>query len=455
MRPSIRLPTLAMVAITGLALTLIGPVTASARTAPGRAAAPAPLWVTRQNPPRGVQNFQVAADPNGSAVFAVGTTGGLRGAIVALDPATGAPLWHDTYTAKRRSWFSAVAVSPGGGTVYVTGRGTADPARSPAGLTVAYDAATGAILWAASLGRAAGPNAAIAVSPDGSAVFVTGDSHTVGYDAATGAQLWYAPGSDAFSAASPGGIAVSPDGSAVFVAGTAYLDPTGDRMAFSTTAYRAGTGARLWHAQYNVVKGNSEALGLAAGPDGVYVTGLTTLPATQAQQCATVAYNPATGARLWVRDFGDPKVSNAGFAVAVSPDGSKVFVTGASGVTGSTYDSSMQTLAYDAATGTSLWTARWGDAPGSQGNAGGAVVVSPDGSTVYVAGGRYLPGTNGQPQFATAAYDSATGARRWAALYGTPGQYNVATSLAVSLDSSKIFVTGESGNDAMTLAYNS
>lgn len=81
--------------------------------------------------------------------------------------------------------------------------------------------------------------------------------------------------------------------------------------------------------------------------------------------------------------------------------------------------------------------------------------MSPDGSTVYVAGARFLPGTNGQPQFATAAYDSATGTRRWAALYGTPGQYNVAVSIAVSPDSSKVFVTGESGNDAMTLAYNS
>jgi outer membrane protein assembly factor BamB len=455
MRPSIRLPRLAMVAITGLALTLPGTAAALAGTAPHRAASPAPLWVTRQDPPRGVQNFQMAASPTGSAVFAVGVTGAFRGVIVALDPATGAALWHDTYTAKRRSWFSAVAVSPDGGTVYVTGKATSDPARSPTGLTVAYNAATGAIRWAESLSRSASPNAAVAVSPDGSAVFVTGDSQTVAYDAATGAKLWYAPGSDSFVAASPGGLAVSPGGSAVFVAGTAYLGPTGHRMAFSTTAYSAGTGARLWHAQYNVVKGNSEAFGLAAGTDGVYVTGFTTLPLTETQQCATVAYDPVTGARLWVRDHGNPKVSNAGFAVAVSPDGSKVFVTGASGDTSSTYDSSMQTLAYDAATGTSLWTARWGDAPGSGGNAGGDVVVSPDGSTVFVAGDRYLPGTAGQPQFATAAYDSATGTRRWAALYGTPGTYNVATSLAVSPDGSKVFVTGESGNDAMTLAYNS
>ena len=66
--------------------------------------------------------------------------------------------------------------------------------------------------------------AGLAVSPDGSRVFVTGDMYhqstggklrTVAYDASTGAQLWSSdgPGSDSRATA----LRVSPDGSTVFV----------------------------------------------------------------------------------------------------------------------------------------------------------------------------------------------------------------------------------------------
>ena len=71
---------------------------------------------------------------------------------------------------------------------------------------------------------------ALGVSPDGSEVFVTGwgsgsrrtreDIATVAYDAETGTRRWTSsyegPGSDQVSA-----LAVSPDGSEVFVTGVA------------------------------------------------------------------------------------------------------------------------------------------------------------------------------------------------------------------------------------------
>jgi outer membrane protein assembly factor BamB len=82
---------------------------------------------------------------------------------------------------------NAVAVSPDGGTVYVTGSST------NAGLsheydTFAYDAATGAVVWQ----RGYSPKhndayaTAIGVSPDGGTVFVTG------YSAAWGTLADYA-----------------------------------------------------------------------------------------------------------------------------------------------------------------------------------------------------------------------------------------------------------------------
>jgi outer membrane protein assembly factor BamB len=92
---------------------------------------------------------------------------------VAYNAATGAQLWVQRYNGPGNgddgAW--SVAVSPGGGTVYVTG----DSAGSYA--TVAYNAATGAQLWAR---RYTGPAnsdgvvaSSMAVSPGGP-VFVTG-----------------------------------------------------------------------------------------------------------------------------------------------------------------------------------------------------------------------------------------------------------------------------------------
>lgn len=70
-------------------------------------------------------------------------------------------------------------------------------------------------------------------------------------------------------------------------------------------------------------------------PDGstVVVTGSDTssLATHQHLQYATLAYNSGTGARLWLARFGDAALGDSlASATAVSPDGSKVFVTGMS-----------------------------------------------------------------------------------------------------------------------------
>src|SRR5262249_8114395 len=126
----------------------------------------------------------------------------------------------------------------------------------------------------------------------------------------------------------------------------------------------------------------------------------------------------AGGAQLWISTL------RAGFAnaEAVSPDGSKVYVTGESG----------STVAYDAATGVRVWGAFHARAPFS------SVAVSPDGGTVYVLGeiGRKI-------NFLTVAYDAATGAKRWQATYNGPANdSDFPTKVAVSGDGSKVFVTG-------------
>jgi DNA-binding beta-propeller fold protein YncE len=118
---------------------------------------------------------------------------------------------------------------------------------------VAYNAATGARLWAARFeGHSADIPHALAVSPSGDKVFVTGGMGepsmcgTVAYRASTGAQLWRAhyvgePHLVGWCTS----VAVSPNGAQVFVTGTTIsYDSTG--FDYVTIAYRTDTGKRLW-----------------------------------------------------------------------------------------------------------------------------------------------------------------------------------------------------------------
>jgi outer membrane protein assembly factor BamB len=89
---------------------------------------------------------------------------------MAVNPATGAALWQTRYTGTPDSGFSDVAVSPDGSMVFASG--TSEPTRGPFNaLTVAFNATTGAILWTAGLGTLS-PVDGLAVSLGGTAVFV-------------------------------------------------------------------------------------------------------------------------------------------------------------------------------------------------------------------------------------------------------------------------------------------
>jgi hypothetical protein len=82
-----------------------------------------------------------------------------------------------------------------------------------------------------------------------------------------------------------------------------------------------------------------------------------------------------------------------------------------------------------------------------------AVAVSPNGNTVYVTGrGSYTPsGTDIVTyEYATVAYDGATGAQRWVSRYQGPGHLDRAASLAVAPAADAVYVTGESLGDIST-----
>ena len=330
-------------------------------------------------------------------------------------------------------------------------------------------AGPGAQLWAKLYngpGNSSSQAFSVTTSPDGSTVYVTGgsgdngtaDYTTVAYNAATGAQRWvsrYNGGVTAFS------VAVSPDGSTVFVTGYSAAG-TQSGFDYATVAYNAATGAQRWAKLYSGL-GNEggQAFWLAVSPDGktVFVTGASGVANNDAEDYATVAYNAATGAQRWAKRYNGPGNSNDyAESVAVSPTGNEVFVTGYSAAgPQSSYD--YATVAYSAATGAQLWAKRY-DGPGHNDDVAESVAVSPTGGTVYVTG--YSDGVNLQPDYATVAYNTATGARLWVSRYNIPNNTAGAVAFSVTVSpSGTVFVTGEthpsstSNWEYATIAYHS
>ena len=382
----------------------------------------------------------------------------------------GAQLWVKTYNGAANLYDApnALGVSPGGTRVFVTGYSQGSTTGNNYA-TVAYDASTGGKLWARHYngsGNAGDEAQALGVSPDGSTVFVTGfsfgstsriDYATVAYDASTGTTLWvkrYDSSDDEARA-----LEVSPDGATVFVTGASYGSTTS--LDYATVAYDASTGGKLWVRRYNgPLNSHDEANALDVSPDGssVFVTGYS-YGKTQRADYATVAYDASTGVKLWVSRYREPSNENeepAGAqAVAVSPDGSSVFVTGRN--RSLTTSNDYATVAYDASSGAKLWARRYSPTADSQDGAA-ALVVSPDGSSVFVTGSSGIP--PGLSDYATVAYDATTGAKLWARRYNGPANYvDFAKAVGISPDGSSVFVTGSSAgtnggySDYATIAY--
>jgi DNA-binding beta-propeller fold protein YncE len=429
------------------------------------------LWTQRYNGIASKIDYanSLAVSPDGSNVFVTGASWGSGSrydyATVAYDAAGGVQ-WAQRYDGPASSYDNAnsLAASPDGSKVFVTGYSIGSVTDYDYA-TIAYDAATGSVLWGkrySAPGNRDDIADSVAVSPDGSKVFVTGQSRglgtsldyaTIAYDAATGGVLWgkryNGPGN---SYDRPFSLAVSPGGSEVLVTGESI--GSGTDYDYATIAYDAATGGVLWGKRYNG-PGNSSDSGssVAVTPDGskVIVTGSTGF----FSDYATIAYDAASGGALWTKRYDGPGGSyDVPLSLAVSPDGSKAFVTGRSTGAGTDYD--YATIAYDTATGGALWTKRY-DGPGTDTDYAYSVGVSPDGSQAFVTGVSNGSGTFSD--YATIAYDAATGGVLWTQRYDGPGNGgDGACCLAVSPDGSMVFITGGSAGsgtfeDYGTIAY--
>jgi DNA-binding beta-propeller fold protein YncE len=242
----------------------------------------------------------------------------------------------------------------------------------------------------------------------------------------------------------PHATATSPDGTKVFVAGSSD-GPAGQGKNYTTIAYNPSTGAQLWVATYtSTVNGapvqfDDVANAIAVSPDGtqVYVTG------QSHGAFATIAYNTTTGAAVWTSLH---TAAGPATALTVSPDGSTVFVTGdgTNPTPGAPYD--YATVAYDAATGTTLWYSTW-NGTSNMNDYARAITVTPDGSRVVVTGYNQVPAYN--DEYVTIAYQATTGAQLWVsrfnAVEGQTYSPDQAYSMAMSPDGSFVAVTGAGG----------
>jgi hypothetical protein len=400
----------------------------------------------------------VVLSPDNSRIYITGYSPGNGTAndyaTIAYDATTGAPIWTARYDSPGH-WFDNgkyLALSPDGTRLFVTGDSNADGSDSNYDfLTIAYDAATGEQLWVARYDFNSGQEevSAIAVSPDGTRVYITGGSQvaetnwdyaTIAYDAATGAQLWVARHDGTamdFDVAKA--LVLSPDGSRVYVTGGSDSGIPGVLFLgqdFVTLAYDSTTGLQLWIATYSPsLNGFDTAQAIALSPDGtrVYVAGQSVgTDVNLSSDYAVVAYDSSNGLQQWAGRYDGPAQKDEQLtALAVSHDGARVFVTGASQT--QTTDNDYATVAFDAATGSQLWVATY-DGPGHGFDAAEAIVVSPDNSTVYItgsvdagapAGAGISPDSYVQnSDWATIAYDAATGAQKWIARLDGPAHGN-------------------------------
>ena len=166
---------------------------------------------------------------------------------------------------------------------------------------------------------------------------------------------------------------------------------------------------------------------------------LAAVPAAPAGAAAG-AKRAAAGAQLWVARYnGQANGGDFAYSMAVSPGGGSVFVTGGSDggpATGDDY----ATAAYSAATGGQLWVSRYSGA-GDHADVARSVAVSPGGSRVFVTG--YSAGGTGSGDYATVAYSAAAGKQQWVSRYNGPASlYDAACCVAVSPAGTAVFVTG-------------
>lgn len=415
-------------------------------------------WVRWYHAPYNGMDFgtALALDPQGNVIVASkneGSEGNFDVAILKYNPA-GELLWESRYDGPACDWDypRTVAVDPRGN-VYTAGASINLVAEERDMLTLKYSP-DGELLWTA---RHAGPShdwdeaTDIALDDSGN-VYVTGWEScidllcryvTIKYDSA-GNEQWaatYQEKPDPFDRA--WAIAVAPDGSRIFVTGESARETGGYDLA--TVCY-SRDGNEKWVARVNGGKGTAIA---PDGAGGVYVGGRS---GSNASPLTIIRYD-STGAQRWIaRYIGPPGLGGSVEALAVDRRG-HVYGTGVVILQYPDYD--FATLKFDS-TGSEHWVRLWG------GTAGGmdcpfAIALDSAGNA-FVTGESFTgPGVSVY-ECVTVKYDPR-GVEQWVARYTTGFGSGGSGSDVVVDELGHVYVTGymirNAGApvDAMTIKY--
>lgn len=440
-----------------------------------------PEWRTRYDGSDTDTASRIAMDPAGERTFVTGgSIGDGTGSdiiTVAYDVADGTELWAVRYDGPLglNDRGTDVVVGPSGDVVYVVGysQGDSTGANVYEMMLLAYDTATGASLWETRQ-KLDGPShdiaVKVAVTPDGSRLVVGGwgpsatewngpsDHFVYGIDAADGTIDWTTRhgGPDGTGTQIFSSLALSPDGARVHATGWSRSEGASvwDR-SYMTYTLDTATGDMIWSIAYHgdVAEGQDEASAIAVSPDGavVFVTG--TSAVQDGRTFATIAYSSATGDELWMTRYTGPQPLDQATAIVVDPAGGRVFVSGYSWGFGSHLD--YATVAYDSATGDTLWSERY-DGPHSHEDRPWGMAIAPDGGRVYVTG--QARGAATGSGIVTIAYDTDDGHADWTAIEAG-GSWGEGRSIAVGPEAGAIVVVGHNRDpvdhiyDLVTMRY--
>jgi DNA-binding beta-propeller fold protein YncE len=221
---------------------------------------------------------------------------------------------------------NGIAISPDGSSVYVA---------NGSGLVSQYDVGADGRLSPKAIPTLAESNGpfAITVSPDGTSVYVTnvttnGAGGISEYDVGAGGALTPKATATVAAGDSPSGIAVSPDGTSVYVA----------NRSGGVSQYNVDGGGALTPKATPIVNAGTSAYGIAVSPNGssVYVTDNGSSGAGGLSQ-----YDVGPGGALTLKATPTVDTGDGPSSIAVTPDSTSAyvtnsFVTGAGGV--SQYD---------------------------------------------------------------------------------------------------------------------
>ena len=383
-----------------------------------------------------------------------------------------------------------IALSPDGELIFVVGQTRHDPSNSDDALAVAFRADDQSKLWVARYEGPAGRRDLaehVAVSPDGSTVFVAGvqdlsedpenlegDVLLVAYDAETGAERWSARYDGGRGIDLVTDMVLSPDGTRVYLSGGTFNGAVHATIDYDylTLSFDAATGEQRWVTTFDSQGVNGAfdfARGVSVSPDGrtLYVVGESSeqpgpgLPSTDFVTIAYVARDEdepdREGTQLWLAryngrgDRGDLSKDN-GSLVGISPDGERLYIGGQSACPLSEECwMSWAILAYDTSSGQELWRRRWMGFPQVRPTAYDlptGLAVSPTGDRIFMTGWAVsLDGALAPYNYdmATVGFDALSGEELWAGRYTVPGfQFSVGEDLAVSPDGRRVYTTGAS-----------